>query len=273
MNAPAVSALETEIRNKELDKESRHYSITNSRKVVAPIGADANPDGVVVSPTTPAPAETTPSAPEIHSSIEDPALHLAQTTDMLNRGDYHGYMMSSYAPHAPVQPVALHPGDRTFSTGTTQVQSAIQEASAASGINLGTLRAIASIESDNNPGSNRNRSTQYKGLFQIGKDEWRRYGEGDIYNARDNAMAAARMLADHRTWFQRQYGRAPSDTELYMMHQQGRGFFTRGAMTNIHGNPYPGMRGPQSHRSFQAGWGKELERRKMLLSGPEFVGA
>jgi hypothetical protein len=86
-------------------------------------------------------------------------------------------------------------------------------------------------------------------------------------------MAAARMLADHKTWFQQQYGRAPTDTELYMMHQQGRGFFTRGAMTNIRGNPYPGMRGPQSHGSFQAGWGQELARRKMLLAGPEFAGA
>ena len=46
-----------------------------------------------------------------------------------------------------------------------------------------------------------------------------------------------------------------------MMHQQGRGFYSRGSMTNIGGNPYPGMRGPQTHESFEAGWGREIERR------------
>jgi hypothetical protein len=56
------------------------------------------------------------------------------------------------------------------------------------------------------------------------------------------------------------FGRDPTDTEMYMMHQQGLGFYTRGAMTNIGGNPYPGMRGPQTHESFEAGWGRSLAR-------------
>jgi len=47
-----------------------------------------------------------------------------------------------------------------------------------------------------------------------------------------------------------------------MMHQQGLGFYTRGAMTNIGGNPYPGMHGEQTHESFEAGWGREVSRRK-----------
>jgi hypothetical protein len=51
-----------------------------------------------------------------------------------------------------------------------------------------------------------------------------------------------------------------------MMHQQGLGFYTRGAMTNIRGNPYPGMRGPQTHESFEAGWGREIERRAARFS-------
>ena len=45
------------------------------------------------------------------------------------------------------------------------------------------------------------------------------------------------------------------------MHQQGLGFYTAGAMTNIAGNRYPGMHGPQSHASFEAGWSREVERR------------
>ena len=125
------------------------------------------------------------------------------------------------------------------------------------------MRSIASIESGMNPSSNANRSTQYKGLYQVGREEWRRFGgEGNIYSARDNAMATGRMFEANRNQFRSHFGREPTDTELYMMHQQGLGFYTRGAMTNIGGNPYPGMHGEQTHESFEAGWGREVSRRK-----------
>lgn len=144
--------------------------------------------------------------------------------------------------------------------------AAIRDAAGASGIDVDTMRGMASIESSMNPGSNRGRGTQYKGLYQLGRDEWRRYGSGDIYDAHDNAMAAARLFAAHKAAFRARFGREPTDPELYMMHQQGEGFYTRGAMTNIAGNPYPGMHGPQSPASFEAGWGRELERRKEMFA-------
>lgn len=143
------------------------------------------------------------------------------------------------------------------------VDAAISVAAKACGLDADLMRAVASIESDCDPQSNRGRKTQYKGLFQIGREEWRTYGQGgDIYDAADNAMAAARMFAEHRKNFKKRFGRDPSDIEMYMMHQQGLGFYTRNAMTNVVGNPYPGMKGPQTHASFEAGWGRELERRK-----------
>jgi hypothetical protein len=151
------------------------------------------------------------------------------------------------------------------------VGQAIQEAADVAGVDRHTMGAIASIESSWNPQSNRNRQTQYKGLFQLGREEWATYGQGDIYNARDNAMATARMFLAHKENFNNLYGRDPSDRELYMIHQQGLGFFTRGAMTNIAGNPYPGMSGPQSHDSFMEGWGRELDRRKARLLGTQFT--
>jgi hypothetical protein len=120
---------------------------------------------------------------------------------------------------------------------------------------------MASIESSFNPSSNMNKRTQYKGLFQIGRDEWRQHGQGNIYNAGDNARAMASLINEHRGQFHQHFGRDPTAGELYMMHQQGLGFYTRGAMTNIGGNPYPGMHGPQSHGSFEAGWTRELEKR------------
>lgn len=149
-----------------------------------------------------------------------------------------------------------------FHQGTTETDRAITDAARAHGLDPNTMRSIASIESGMNPGSNANAKTQYKGLYQIGRDEWRRFGQGNIYSAQDNAMAAARMFDANRTQFRSRYNRDPTDTELYMMHQQGLGFYTRGAMTNIGGNPYPGMRGSQDHNSFEGGWGREVARRK-----------
>jgi hypothetical protein len=162
---------------------------------------------------------------------------------------------------APEQKSSM-PSRPAPSAGTADTDAAIRAASNAAGVDTDTMRSIASIESSMKPASNRNRRTQYKGLYQLGRDEWRRYGSGDIYNAGDNAMAAGRLFAAHRAEFRARFGREPTDRELYMMHQQGLGFYTRGAMTNIGGNRYPGMRGPQTHASFEAGWGRELERRR-----------
>lgn len=156
-------------------------------------------------------------------------------------------------------------GGRT-KRASPEVDAAIVAAAKANNLDPDMMRAVASIESSNNPDSNRNKSTKYKGLYQIGSrgegNEWERFGSGDIYDAKDNAMAAGRMFAHNRDAFAKKFGRAPTDTEMYMMHQQGLGFYTRGAMTNIAGNPYPGMSGPQTHDSFEEGWGREIARRK-----------
>ena len=147
------------------------------------------------------------------------------------------------------------------STGNPNVDAALRAGAAAAGMDLPHFKAMASIESSFNPNSNYNKATQYKGLFQIGRDEWAKYGKGNIYNASDNAMAMASMVNDHRAQFRKMFGRDPTPGELYMIHQQGMGFYTRGAMTNIGGNPYPGMHGPQTHDMFEHGWTTELEHR------------
>lgn len=152
--------------------------------------------------------------------------------------------------------------------GSRETESAIIDAAKAHHLDPDTMRAIASIESGMNPQSNASNERRYKGLYQMGREEWERFGNGgDIYNAHDNAMAAARMFEANRNRFKERFGRDPTDTEMYMMHQQGLGFYTNGAMTNIAGNPYPGMRGPQTHESFEAGWGREVARRKGQFGG------
>ena len=149
------------------------------------------------------------------------------------------------------------------------VDDAINQTAASAGMDPSYWRAIASIESSLNPSSNYDKYTQYKGLYQIGtrdqpggQSEWTRHGSGSVYNPMDNARAAAALAAENNAKFQEHFGRAPSPIETYMMHQQGFGFYKDGTMTNIAGNPYPGMRGPQTPQSFEAGWARELERRR-----------
>ena len=165
---------------------------------------------------------------------------------------------------------------RTPSAGSAEVDRAIRDNAAYAGLDPAHFKAMGSIESSLYPGSNYNKATQYKGLFQIGSrganSEWERAlaaghaGSGNIYNATDNAQAAAWLAHENAKGFNRWFGRDPTPTEIYLMHQQGLGFYTRGAMTNIAGNPYPGMRGPQTHESFETGWGRELERRAAIFA-------
>jgi hypothetical protein len=77
----------------------------------------------------------------------------------------------------------------------------------------------------------------------------------------DNAQAAARLAQANNAEFRDAFGRDPTPSETYLMHQQGPGFYTKGAMKNIAGNPYPGMSGQQTHDSFEQGWSREIERR------------
>lgn len=276
MSAAATEQAQAKIDDKRNDIEAKHWS-RDKAQTVAPLIGGSNTTGVVVQPGSQPTEPVTPIPPAQPSATPKPEIRseIDPATDALNRGDYLAFATETYRPHAPKIQLASLPGvmQNLPARGGPEVASAIADASQRYNLDPNTMNAIASIESSNNPGSNRNRATQYKGLFQIGKEEWKRYGEGDIYNPRDNAMAAARMLKDHQSWFRERYGRNPSDGELYMMHQQGRGFFSRGATTNIAGNRFPGMRGPQSRQSFQQGWANELARRKMLLSGPETVGA
>lgn len=179
-------------------------------------------------------------------------------------GHTNGHQSGGYTPRGEQYQGS---GGYAVHRGSADTDQAIVDAARAHHLDVNTMRSIASIESSMNPDSNEHRATQYKGLYQIGRGEWERFGNGgNIYDAHDNAMAAARMFDANRTQFRQHYGRDPTDTELYMMHQQGLGFYTRGAMTNIGGNPYPGMHGAQSHESFEEGWGREVARRKAAFA-------
>lgn len=88
------------------------------------------------------------------------------------------------------------------------------------GLPPGLLSTFSSIESGGNPAA---RTGSYQGLFQLSPDVFNRYGGGNIYDAGDNARAAAAKFSDETQMFRNSYGRDPTPAELYMIHQQGWG--------------------------------------------------
>src|SRR5258708_14735697 len=89
------------------------------------------------------------------------------------------------------------------------------------GIDPNWMRRIMAIESGGDP---YNATGSYRGLFQLSTDEFRRNGgQGNIYDPEQNTAAAANKLAREASEFRALYGREPSLTDLYMVHQQGAG--------------------------------------------------
>lgn len=84
-------------------------------------------------------------------------------------------------------------------------------------------KAMAHIESSGNP----NASTgSYHGLFQLSAAEFKKFGPNDgrsIMDPEANAIAGIRSMQAKSAAFKREFGRDPSPTEVYLMHQQGEG--------------------------------------------------
>jgi len=101
---------------------------------------------------------------------------------------------------------------------TDDPREEIRQAALLYGIDLPMMLSIAKVESDFNP---RARTGSYKGLFQLGNGEFEKYGDGSIWDARDNARAAAHMFLVHADRFKWALGHFPDYAERYMVHQQG----------------------------------------------------
>jgi len=94
----------------------------------------------------------------------------------------------------------------------------IKRAADAFGLDFNFMKTVAKIESDFDP---KNRTGQYIGLFQLSKQEFAKYGSGEITNARDNAVAAAYKFVNEATLFELDTHRFPNASDLYLIHQQG----------------------------------------------------
>jgi hypothetical protein len=101
---------------------------------------------------------------------------------------------------------------------TDDARDEIREAASLYGLDLAMMMSIAKVESDFNPHA---RTGSYKGLFQLSDYVFKKYGDGSIWNARDNARAAAHMFLVQAEMFKWALGHYPDYAERYMVHQQG----------------------------------------------------
>lgn len=108
--------------------------------------------------------------------------------------------------------------DQPATPGGTSTGGVIESAAKSAGVDPSLMRRFAKIESGGDPNAV---SGSYKGLFQLSKAEFEKYGGGDIFNPADNANAAAKKIAAEGEEFRSVYGRAPTATDLYLIHQQG----------------------------------------------------
>src|SRR5579864_10105 len=145
-----------------------------------------------------------------------------------------------------------------------EVERSIAMAARMYNIDPNVLKGFVSVESSGDPRSNiNNPGTQYKGLLQMGREEWARHGDGgDIYNPEQHMQAGAKLMEENRQFFAKHMGRDPTPAELYLMHQQGPGFFTNGTTTNLAGNLPSNARTADNmtHDGFQRWWTARINR-------------
>ena len=130
------------------------------------------------------------------------------------------------AQRLPANPI-VDPSDRSHSLPPPTPNGAalpyFSQAGAPYGISGNYLARTWQIESGGrtNPGTS---SAGAQGAFQFIPSTWARYGNGG--NPTDfgaSTAAAVRLGADNRASLTKSLGRAPSDAELYLAHQQGAG--------------------------------------------------
>jgi hypothetical protein len=94
----------------------------------------------------------------------------------------------------------------------------IKRAADAFGLDSNFMKAVAKIESGFDP---KQRTGSYIGLFQLSKEEFDKFGSGQIRDSRDNSIAAAYKVIAEGILFEWVTHRKPTLSDLYLIHQQG----------------------------------------------------
>jgi hypothetical protein len=129
----------------------------------------------------------------------------------------------------------------------------VTQAAQDNGVDPALLLRIANIESGGDPN---NRTGSYRGLFQLGSDEFKQYGSGDIYDPTANANAAAKKIAAESSQFEKTYGRPATATDIYLIHNQGAGGYAA-HLANPDAPAWQNMAGTAEGRRRGADWAKD----------------
>ncbi len=98
------------------------------------------------------------------------------------------------------------------------VQEMINNAAARFGVSSSYLSTTALMESSGNVNA---ATGSAQGLFQFMPDTAAQYGLANPFDAQASSYAAAQLAQDNYTYLSQHLGRAPTDAELYLAHQQG----------------------------------------------------
>lgn len=90
------------------------------------------------------------------------------------------------------------------------------------GVPADALRRTAMLESGGNPNA-KNPGSSAGGLFQFIDSTAKAYGLRNRFDVNEASDAAARLMRDNAAHLSKVLGRAPTDAELYLAHQQGPG--------------------------------------------------
>jgi len=135
----------------------------------------------------------------------------------------------------------------------TDVNALIAKVSARTGVDPRLLRQFVDVESGGNPLV---RTGSYKGLMQLSDVEFKKHGgTGSIFDPEANLMAGARKIRTEQDQFRQSFGRDPSATELYMVHQQGVGG-SAAHLRNPEGAAWQNMASTAEGREKGAEWAK-----------------
>ena len=104
---------------------------------------------------------------------------------------------------------------------TTDIIDLIRKKAMAAGVDPATALAVAKIESGFDPNANRGKATQYKGLFQLGTNEFGYYGDGDVFDPAANTDAFLKLFNNYTSSLSGKLGRKVTPGEAYIALQQG----------------------------------------------------
>jgi soluble lytic murein transglycosylase-like protein len=137
-------------------------------------------------------------------------------------GQYYDNMSSAYRGRAKQQQgydISDQYIKKSYQNGPAVNPVTLTNAGAEYGISGDYLMHTQLLETGGNP--NQTSPTGAKGPFQLIGSTAAKYGVNDPFNYEQSAKGAARFAADNKVELTASLGRAPSDQELYLAHNQG----------------------------------------------------